>query len=91
MYGILKSSLATPQIQAASFLEVPVLVTEQYPDKLGSTDDELPIENAFGIYPKVDFTMLVPEVEAGFNSVCGGEAESVVLFGVEVRKEKKNQ
>lgn len=54
-----------PQVRASNTLEVPVIVTEQYPKALGATVPELKQVLAPGspIVPKTNFSMYVPEVE----------------------------
>ncbi|KAK8815383.1 hypothetical protein WA158_003595 [Blastocystis sp. Blastoise] len=82
-------------IEAASFLlksarvlNVPVLMSEQYPEKLTHTVPELmEIINAEGqqpmpVFPKVQFSMLTPEFEAKMKELCP-EVTDVVVFGVE--------
>ncbi|XP_061428404.1 isochorismatase domain-containing protein 1-like [Lethenteron reissneri] len=69
-------------IGGARELDVPIVVTEQYPRGLGSTVPELNLAGARAVLPKTRFSMLVPEVEA----LLLGElraVRSVVLFGVE--------
>jgi len=59
-------------------------VTEQNPKGLGRTVPELDISHAHGVYPKTKFSMVVPEVAAELETLCGGKLECVVLFGIEV-------
>eukprot|EP00041_Stephanoeca_diplocostata_P039654 m.1637346 g.1637346 ORF g.1637346 m.1637346 type:complete len:209 (+) comp25726_c0_seq1:395-1021(+) len=71
-------------INAAKFLRIPVIVTEQYPQALGSTVSEL--NGAFDAattktYPKKDFTMVIPEVEHELKTAS--DLKSIVLFGIE--------
>jgi len=70
-------------IDAGKIMEIPLIVTEQYPQGLGSTVDELDIGHAKGVFPKTRFTMLVEEVEKKIGSLCKRKMECVVLFGVE--------
>lgn len=56
----------------------------QYPQGLKHTVSELDIGHAVGVYPKTKFSMLVDEVEKTIPSLCGGELQHIVLFGIEV-------
>jgi hypothetical protein len=71
-------------VQASKILEVPLIITEQYPKGLGKTIEELDITHAIGVFPKTKFCMLVPEVSAALKSACNGKVISVILFGIEV-------
>lgn len=86
-------------VQGAAALGVPVLATEQYPQKLGATvaevASELPPNTP--IVAKTRFSMMVPEVRqwlstarptaagaaAAGASGAGGSIRSVVLVGIE--------
>jgi len=70
-------------VDAGKIMEIPLIVTEQYPQGLGSTVDELDIGHARGVFPKTRFTMLVEEVEKKIGNLCKKKMECVVLFGVE--------
>lgn len=65
-------------------LDIPLIVTEQYPRGLGRTIPELDISHAKGIFEKTKFSMIVPEVSKQLDSLCGGNVQCVVLFGIEV-------
>ncbi|XP_044134492.1 isochorismatase domain-containing protein 2 [Bufo gargarizans] len=73
-------SVAARVLQTAKILEIPVVVTEQYPKGLGLTVPEL---GADGIkkYSKTCFSMLTPEVEKELQSIP--ERQSVILCGIE--------
>ncbi|KAM3923902.1 isochorismatase domain-containing protein 2 isoform 1-T2 [Leptodactylus fuscus] len=73
-------SVAARMLQTAKILEIPVVVTEQYPKGLGLTVPEL---GADGIqkYTKTCFSMLIPEVEKELQSNPG--RQSVILCGIE--------
>ncbi len=51
---------------------MPILVTEQYPQKLGSTVAELKevLPPAAPVVSKMLFSMVTPEVEVGFWGGC---------------------
>ncbi|XP_041466553.1 isochorismatase domain-containing protein 2-like [Lytechinus variegatus] len=69
--------------RAARILDIPVIVTEQYPKGLGPTVKELGIDrDEVDIYPKTCFTMVLPEVEEKLKK---NETKSVVLCGIETQ------
>ncbi|XP_041349041.1 isochorismatase domain-containing protein 1-like isoform X1 [Gigantopelta aegis] len=70
-------------VQATKVLDIPLIVTEQYPKGLGSTVPELDINNAVAVFPKTKFSMVLPEVEEKLKSLCSGNVRHVVLFGIE--------
>lgn len=78
------SVIATAQklIKAASILDVPLVVTEQYPKALGKIVSELDVSKAWIHEEKLGFSMVTDVVKAK----CFQEAkmQSVVLFGIEV-------
>lgn len=59
------------------------MVTEQYPERLGSTVHELDVKHACGIVPKTRFSMIVPEVTNIMNDIFSDKPETAVLFGIE--------
>ncbi|XP_063798747.1 isochorismatase domain-containing protein 2 isoform X3 [Pseudophryne corroboree] len=75
-------SVAARMLQAVKLLEMPVIVTEQYPKGLGPTVPEL---GADGItkYSKTCFSMLTPEVEKELQSIPN--RRSVILCGIETQ------
>merc|ERR1712071_210500 len=70
-------------VESTRILDVPLIVTEQYPQGLGNTCRQLDVEHAVGIYPKTKFSMVVPEVESTIQNICGGHLKCAILFGVE--------
>ncbi|KAF9438783.1 Isochorismatase domain-containing protein 1 [Entomortierella beljakovae] len=74
------SVVATAQkmIAAHKILDIPLIVTEQYPKALGATAAELDLSQAKINIPKSKFSMVVPEVEKELKDV-----KSVVIFGIE--------
>ncbi|KAL5006806.1 hypothetical protein ScPMuIL_015612 [Solemya velum] len=70
-------------VQTSKILNIPMIVTEQYPKGLGSTVTELNVAHAVGKFPKTKFSMMIPEVDEKLKTLCGGDAKHVVLFGIE--------
>ncbi|XP_069779009.1 isochorismatase domain-containing protein 2 [Narcine bancroftii] len=69
-------------LQGAKTLDLPIIVTEQYPQGLGPTVPEL---GAQGLkkFSKTCFTMLCPEVERELGSLS--DLQSVMLCGIETQ------
>lgn len=66
---------------------MPLICTEQYPEKLGNIVKELDIKHASGVYPKSLFSMAIPEINSKINELFGSSnLESVVIFGIEVSR-----
>ncbi|CAG0883907.1 unnamed protein product [Cyprideis torosa] len=74
---------ASRLLKASKILNIPVIVTEQYPEKLGSTVKELDISHVppENVIPKQDFTMLTEEVKQRLRDMP--TRNTVVLFGIE--------
>jgi hypothetical protein len=68
-------------IRISNILEVPLVVTEQYPKGLGTTVSELDISKASLRAEKTKFSMLIPEVE---KFVDENKIQNVAIFGVMV-------
>ena len=68
-------------IEGCKAMDVPVIVTEQYPKALGCTVPELGVGNV-PIFPKTRFSMMCPDVEIELKK-CEPELESVLLCGIE--------
>ncbi|XP_078391814.1 isochorismatase domain-containing protein 2 [Cetorhinus maximus] len=75
-------AVAARMLQAAKVLEIPVIVTEQYPRGLGPTVPELGAEG-LRKFEKTCFSMLTPEVEAELSSLA--KLQSVILCGIETQ------
>jgi nicotinamidase-related amidase len=73
---------AQKMLQASKVLEVPVVVTEQYPKGLGHTATELNVEHAVMNVAKTKFSMLVPQVS---DYLKAQSMQSIVLFGIEAQ------
>merc|ERR1712165_613361 len=67
-------------LTAAKSLDMPVIVTEQYPKGLGSTVSELDVSGC-PVFPKTQFSMLVPEVQDHMKTLP--DLKSVILCGIE--------
>lgn len=70
------------QLNAGKALKIPLIATEQYPEKLGRLVKELDVSHACGVFPKTQFSMALPEIMSKINEM--GKLESIVLFGLEV-------
>ncbi|XP_011505278.1 PREDICTED: isochorismatase domain-containing protein 2, mitochondrial-like [Ceratosolen solmsi marchali] len=71
-------------IQACKILDIPMIVTEQYPKALGKTISELNISGAKGPFPKTQFSMYTSEVCKELSSLCNNEPPaSIILIGIE--------
>lgn len=67
-------------------MDIPLIVTEQYPERLGNTVKEIDIQHVTGIFSKTKFSMC-DEILSKLNELDGQEKdklEHVVLFGIEV-------
>ncbi|XP_044539121.1 isochorismatase domain-containing protein 2 isoform X1 [Gracilinanus agilis] len=79
-------AVSARMLQVARLLEIPTVLTEQYPEGLGPTVPELGAQGIRAV-PKTSFSMVVPEVERllkarpGLRSVllCGIEAQACIL------------
>ena len=69
-------------LQAAAILDIPAVVTEQYPKGLGRTVPELEVEK-YGLTPieKTQFSMCVPDVDDMLKA--NANIRSVILCGIE--------
>ncbi|ORZ10842.1 Isochorismatase-like protein [Absidia repens] len=61
-------SCAGKMLKASKHLDIPLVVTEQYPKGLGATVGELDISDATICLPKTKFSMFLPEVQQ--SHVC---------------------
>ncbi|XP_060111275.1 isochorismatase domain-containing protein 2 [Heteronotia binoei] len=75
-------SVAARMLKVAKALEIPTVVTEQYPKGLGPTVPELGAEG-LRKYSKTCFSMLIPEVEKEMAAVPS--LKSVLLCGIETQ------
>lgn len=72
------SRTASLLVRAAECLKIPVIVSEQYPEKLGRTVDDIDLRNCFR-FSKTQFSMLTDEFPASILT----ERQVYVLFGIE--------
>ncbi|XP_013794400.1 isochorismatase domain-containing protein 2-like [Limulus polyphemus] len=77
-------TVASRVLNAAKSLDMPVVVTEQYPKGLGPSVPELGLQNYPDLKPiaKTQFSMMTSEVESFLKSQKQ-EIKSVVLCGIE--------
>lgn len=69
-------------VNSGKELDVKLIVSEQYPEKLGSTAPELDVKHAIGVYPKSEFSVMRDsKLRSSILNLKG--IESVVLFGLE--------
>ncbi|KAH8346341.1 hypothetical protein KR084_005918 [Drosophila pseudotakahashii] len=69
--------------KAGKALDVPLIVTEHYPEKLGKTVAQLDVSHAKLVSGKTLFSMITPEVKAVIKDIFSGKPEDVVLYGLE--------
>lgn len=67
---------------AAPLLDVPCVVTEQYPERFQNTVEEVSLPDGTPVFAKRKFSMLTDEVLAHLASL-GETRRSAVLFGME--------
>ncbi|XP_068146524.1 isochorismatase domain-containing protein 1 [Drosophila tropicalis] len=69
--------------KAGKALEMPLIVTEHYPEKLGKTVEQLDVCHAKVIVGKTLFSMVTPEVKAVMKELFQEKPDDVVLYGLE--------
>lgn len=74
--------IAKRLVDTSKLLELPLIVTEQYPKGLGKTVAELDVSHGT-VFEKTKFSMVLPEVEEKMNLLCDGGVKQVILFGIE--------
>uniref|UniRef100_A0A1L8DXZ4 Isochorismatase domain-containing protein 1 n=1 Tax=Nyssomyia neivai TaxID=330878 RepID=A0A1L8DXZ4_9DIPT len=70
-------------VAASKHLDVPLIVSEHYPEKLGRIVKDLDVSHAKMIYGKTLFSMATPEMRNKVKELFPGDLESIVLFGLE--------
>ncbi|KAL0136142.1 Isochorismatase-like protein [Mucor lusitanicus] len=73
-------SVAGKMIKASKLLDIPVVVTEQYPKAFGRTVAELDISDAAVCIEKTKFSMYLPEV---VDVLKKNNTKSILLLGIE--------
>ncbi|KAI9483869.1 MAG: Isochorismatase-like protein [Benjaminiella poitrasii] len=73
-------TVANKMIKASKLLDIPVVVTEQYPKAFGKTVSELDISEAAVCVEKTKFSMYLPEV---LEVLKKNNTKSVLLLGIE--------
>ncbi|KAJ3013502.1 Isochorismatase domain-containing protein 1 [Thoreauomyces humboldtii] len=79
-------STAAKMLDAATLLDIPVLVTEQNPKALGATVKELDISSAKIVASKTKFSMFTSEIQEYMDANLTGDGSAkraAVLFGIE--------
>ncbi|XP_033638867.1 isochorismatase domain-containing protein 2-like [Asterias rubens] len=75
--------VASRMYRAAKIMEIPTIITEQYPKGLGPTVPEIGVERETDtILSKTCFTMCLPQVEEKLKEIG---TESVILCGIETQ------
>ncbi|XP_061402270.1 isochorismatase domain-containing protein 1-like [Musca vetustissima] len=69
--------------KAGKELNIPLICTEHYPERLGKIVSDIDVNHAKAIIPKTRFSMIVPELEAKVKEIFGDKPEDVVLYGLE--------
>lgn len=72
------------QTRAGKALEVPLIVTEHYPEKLGKIVPQLDVSHACYVLDKTYFSMMTPKVRDVIKELFGDKPQDVVLYGLEV-------
>ncbi|KAL4225747.1 Isochorismatase domain-containing protein 2 [Mactra antiquata] len=63
-------AMSSRMLKASQILDIPVVVTEQYPKGLGPTVSELDVSKC-PVFPKMKFSMMIPEVEEHMKQFPG--------------------
>jgi len=75
---------ANKMLKIAKILDIPVIVTEQYPKALGPTVPELNVQDLgplhLGTFDKTRFSMVIPQVEAILKE---HHFKSILILGIE--------
>ncbi|KAI8904679.1 Isochorismatase-like protein [Gorgonomyces haynaldii] len=67
-------------LAASRILEQPLIVTEQYPERLGQTDNTLDISGAVIVEPKMRFSMITPKIK---SYLAEQKIQKCIVFGIE--------
>lgn len=74
--------VSSRMLKAAKILEMPVIVTEQYPKGLGHTVPELDV-TGIKVCPKTRFSMVIPDVENQLKEKI--DKKTILLCGIETQ------
>ncbi|XP_013106550.1 isochorismatase domain-containing protein 1 [Stomoxys calcitrans] len=74
---------ASKLTKAGKVLDIPLICTEHYPEKLGKIVKDIDVSHAKAVIGKTRFSMIVPELEAKVKDIFGSQPEDVVLYGLE--------
>lgn len=69
------------QTTVSKVLNIPLIVTEQYPQAFGPTVEEIKKDHAVGVFPKTKFSMCVPEVVSQLEKIP--DLKCAILYGIE--------
>ncbi|KYQ92634.1 hypothetical protein DLAC_06630 [Tieghemostelium lacteum] len=69
-------------MKACNILNIPIIITEQYPKALGNTVDELESKKQKYVFEKTLFSMLTNEVQKTLDTDLKG-VKSILLTGIE--------
>lgn len=74
------------QIKVGQLLNIPLLVTEQYPAKLGSTVGDLTVSHAAYVEAKTQFSMVTDTFRTTMEKMFGKPNDDTVcvIMGLEV-------
>lgn len=70
-------------------MDIPLICTEHYPEKLGNIVSDIDISHAKAVVSKTRFSMIVPELENKIKEIFGDKPQDVVLYGLEVKHLEK--
>ncbi|XP_075161307.1 isochorismatase domain-containing protein 1 [Haematobia irritans] len=74
---------ASKLTKAGKELDIPLICTEHYPEKLGNIVKDIDVSHAKAIIGKTRFSMIVPELEAKIKEIFGDKPDDVILYGLE--------
>jgi hypothetical protein len=66
--------------KAAEILDIPLIITEQYPEALGKTCSEIYVPQGTKIFEKRTFTIFDEDIEKHVDSI---KKQKIVLYGIE--------
>uniref|UniRef100_A0A1B0GGC6 Isochorismatase domain-containing protein 1 n=1 Tax=Glossina morsitans morsitans TaxID=37546 RepID=A0A1B0GGC6_GLOMM len=69
--------------KAGKELDVALICSQQYPEKLGKICAEIDVNHAKAVIDKTQFSMLIPEFENKLKELFCDKPDDVVLYGLE--------